>query len=203
MTLTQLIVLSKQPYRESALLLSGLSPDCGKLSLVAHGAQKLSEKSYPVADLYRELDVEFEDKGAGDLFTAKRLELSFNFDRIAEDPRAFKMAGRIGGFLLRNAVSGVPQPYTYDALKSILTQLCLPSDTVGRWTLEQCSVVLKTAYLYENGLLPEPTSEKEGEFLENLVAAGIENSALPECRPDYWKTLNDWLSSLLAYHKLN
>ena len=25
-----MIVLSKQPYRESALLLSGISPDCGK-----------------------------------------------------------------------------------------------------------------------------------------------------------------------------
>ena len=39
---TQMIVLAKQPYRENALLLSGISPDYGKLNLVANGAQQLS-----------------------------------------------------------------------------------------------------------------------------------------------------------------
>lgn len=26
--------------------------------------------------------------------------------------------------------------------------------------------------------------------------------ALPECRPDYWKTLNRWLGDLCDYHHL-
>ncbi|UKI33313.1 MAG: recombination protein O N-terminal domain-containing protein [Lentisphaeria bacterium] len=60
---TQLIVLSKQSYRESSLLLAGLSPDCGRLSLVANGAQKLSAKNFPAVDLFRELEVEFDDGG--------------------------------------------------------------------------------------------------------------------------------------------
>ena len=62
--------------------------------------------------------------------------------------------------------------------------------------------MLKITYLYENGLLPEAASPEQSDFLEQLVAAGIEDSPLPECRPDYWKTLNGWLSSLLDYHKL-
>lgn len=199
---TQLIVLSKQSYRESSLLLAGLSPDCGRLSLVANGAQKLSAKNFPAVDLFRELEVEFDDGGKSDLHTARRLEIATEFDAIAADPRHFRMAGRIGSFLLKNAVPNVPLPYTYDALKSVLSQLCTPSGTPGCWNMVQCSVVIKTAYLYENGLLPEASDPRQNDFLENLVAAGIENSALPACRPDYWKTLNEWLSSLLDFHHL-
>ena len=199
---TQLIVLSKQSYRESSLLLAGLSPDCGRLSLVANGAQKLSAKNFPAVDLFRELEVEFDDGGKSDLHTARRMEIATEFDAIAADPRHFRMAGRIGSFLLKNAVPNVPLPYTYDAFKSVLSQLCTPSGTPGCWNMVQCSVVIKTAYLYENGLLPEASDPRQNDFLENLVAAGIENSALPACRPDYWKTLNEWLSSLLDFHHL-
>ena len=56
---TEMIVLTKQPYRETSLLLNGFSPDFGKTSLVAQGAMKLSNKSFPEADLFRELSVEF------------------------------------------------------------------------------------------------------------------------------------------------
>lgn len=201
MVSTQIIVLSKQPYKESALLLAGLSPDFGKLNLVAHGAQKLSAKEFPAADLFRELDVEFDDQGKSDLFTAKNLELTESFDTLAENPLFFKLASKIGQFLLKNAAPGVPQPYTYDALRSVLTQLSSPEEE-GRWSMMQCSVVVKITYLYENGLLPEAANEQQNDFLENLVAAGIENSPLPECNPAYWKSLNDWLSGLLDFHHL-
>ncbi len=202
MTSTQMIVLAKQPYKESALLLSGLSPDYGRLNLVANGAQKLSEKKFPAADLFRELDVEFNEEGASDLFTARQLELTASFDALADNPKHFQLAGRIGGFLLKNSAPAVPLPLTYDALRCILEQLSKPEETPDRWTMEQCAVVIRITYLYENGLLPEAQSEKENDFLENLVAAGVESSPLPECRPDYWRTLNRWLTDLCEFHHL-
>ncbi len=202
MVATQMIVLSKQPYRESALLLAGISPDCGKLSLVAHGAQKLSETKFPAADLFRELDVEFDDAGASELRTAKRLELVTGFDALADRPRHFQLAGRIGSFLLKNAAPELPLPYTYDALRGVLFQLCRGDDEPDRWTMEQCAVVIRITYLYENGLLPEPSEGEQAEFQEKLVAAGVENSPLPSCPAAYWKTLNQWLAGLCEYHKL-
>ena len=199
---TQMIVLAKQPYKETSLLLSGLSPDYGRLNLVANGAQRLSEKQFPAADLFRELDVEFNEEGASDLFTARQLDLAASFDALADNPKHFQLAGRIGGFLLKNSAPAVPLPLTYDALRCILEQLSLPGDAPGRWTMEQCAVVIRITYLYENGLLPEASSAKEGDFLENLVAAGVECSPLPECNPEYWKTLNRWLSGLCDFHHL-
>ncbi len=202
MIATQMIVLAKQPYKESALLLSGLSPDYGRLNLVAHGAQKLSEKKFPAADLFRELDVEFEETGSGDLFTAKSIELATPFDALADNSKHYQLAGRIAGFLLNNAVPALPLPLTYDALRCIFEQLTLPDGASERWTMEQCAVVIRITYLYENGLLPESEDPKRNEFLENLVAAGVESSPLPECAPAYWHTLNQWLASLCEFHHL-
>jgi hypothetical protein len=56
--------------------------------------------------------------------------------------------------------------------------------------------------LYENGLLPEGRSVKQTTFLEDLVAGGIDNSALPECEEKYWGELNKWLDSLIKFHQL-
>lgn len=198
---SQLIVLAKSPYRESALLLNGISPDYGRLSLVLHGAQKSSDGKLPAADLYRELDVEFKEEEKSSLYTATTVEVIAAFDAIADDTKAFLMAGRISSFLLKNLAPGVPQPYTYDALRSILFRLS-GGEGQGVWTLEQCAVVLKTTFLYENGLLPEAANGRQRDFLENLVAAGIDNSALPECAAGYWTKLNGWLNALLDYHQL-
>lgn len=203
---TQLLVLVKRPYRETALLLDGISPDCGKLSLVLHGGQKFSGKSFPAADLYRELDVEFNDDDRSTLHTATRAEIIADFGTLAESPRNFALAGKISAFLLKNMQPDLPQPYTYDSFKSVLSRLAGQGggeyDTAP-WTLEQCAVVIKTAYLYENGLLPEARSEQQNDFLENLVASGIDNSPLPECAPQYWGALNKWLDSLLKFHQLS
>jgi len=201
---TTFIVLDKRPYRESALLLRGISPDYGRLSLVAHGAQSVTEKKFPCADLFRELETEFRDDDRSTLFTAGKLELVTDFDGIGNVPLHFKMAARMGDFLLKNLTENLAQPYTYDTFRSILSRLADPEAQTAQdhWTLEQCAVLLKTTFLYENGLLPEGRTPKQNEFLENLVAAGIENSLLPECDPKYWSSLNQWLNSLIDYHQL-
>ena len=192
------IVLDKQPYRETALLLRGISPDYGRVSFILHGGQSGRRAQ---ADLYRELEVEFEDRGGGgDLYTAAKVEMLLDFSPLAEHPRNYRMAGKIGAFLLANMPPGVAQPYTYDTLRSVLANLALAGD--GAWTLVQCAVVVKTAFLYENGMLPEGTSETQNEFLENLVASGIDNSPLPECPEGYFDQLNAWLNALIEFHQL-
>ena len=200
---TQLLVLEKRPYRESALLVRGASPDCGKVSFVIHGAQKIGEKSFPVADLYRELNIEYKDDIPGDLHTADRVELLSDFSGVAEKTLHFKMAVRIGNFLLRNLPDNLPHPYTYDAAISVFRHLSAQEeDPENTWSLMQCSVVLKCAYLYENGLLPEGSTQEQNDFLENLVASGIDDSPLPQCPEQYWNSLNNWMNSLLEFHHL-
>ena len=192
------IVLDKRPYRESALLLRGVNPDYGRIAFVLHGG---ASGKNPQADLFRELEIEFEDKdGSQELFTAAKVELLTDFSPVADHPRHYKMAGRIAAFLLDNMPPGVPQPYTYDSLRSVLGNLALADENC--WDLVQCAVVIKTAFLYENGMLPEGTGATQNEFLENLVASGIDNSPLPECPAQYYETLNNWLNELIRFHQL-
>jgi recombinational DNA repair protein (RecF pathway) len=195
----QFIVLDKTPYRESALLLRGISPDYGRISFILHGAQSGKK---PLADIFRELEIEFEDREkVQELYTAKKAEVLTDFSPLAEHHKSFVMAGRIAAFLLNNMSAGIAQPYTYDTLRSVLANLAL-AGSGSEWTLVQCAVVIKTAFLYENGMLPEGTSAAQNEFLENLVASGIDNSPLPECPAKYYDAVNSWLNSLIQYHQL-
>ena len=198
---SQLIVLSKTPYRESSLLLNGVSPDMGRQSVLLHGGAKTAAGAAPAADLYRELEIKFNDEVKSTLYTALECEVTGTFDAIADDTRAYLMAGKIGAFLLGNMQPGIAHPMTYDTLRSVFVQLSGAGEG-EKWTLEECAVAVKTAFLYENGMLPEGTSETQNEFLENLVASGIDNSPLPECPEGYFDQLNAWLNALIEYNHL-
>lgn len=197
---TQFIVLDKKPYKETAMLVYGISPDCGRLSLVVKKAQKISANGeFSGVDLYREFEVSFNDAVNGTLFEAENLELSAIFDSVSDNVRNFKMAGKISSFLLKNLAEGVPVPFTYDALRSVLNHLCGAVSPV--WSLEQCAVVIKMVFLYENGILPEQQGRQQ-DFIDELIAAGIECGELPACKPEYYSSLNNWLNSLIEYNHL-
>lgn len=199
----QFIVLDKRPYRESALICSGLTSDYGRLSFVINGAQKLSEKNFPAAGLFRELELEFNyDDTPREMYTAKNVELLTDFDDIANNQRHFKMAGRIASFLLKNTKPEQDLLFTYNSLRSVLANLAGMDCGHEPWTLEQCAVVIKCACLHDNGMLPEGQNEQQNDFLENLLASGPDNSPLPACDPRYWSILNNWLNSLIDFHQL-
>ncbi len=198
---TRYIVLSKRPYQESALLLSGLSTDYGKLDLVAHGAQKIGAKSMPVADLYRELEIEFEISPKSELGNLRSAELVSDFAALADRKNSFLFAGKVANFVLKNTAAQDALPFTYDVLRAVLSQLASKDEKA--WPLLQCAVILKLTYLYENGLLPETEDAAQGDFFEQLIGAGIENSELPNYPESYYQALHDWLNKIIDYHQLS
>ena len=200
-TSTPLIVLSKSVYRESSLIVVGISPDYGKLQIVCNGALKVSGSDFPMVDLFRELSVEFTESKTP-LKTAREVELLSNFDGVADIAVNYRLAGKMGSFLLHNIQEDLPLPYTYDSFRSVLCHLSGEAPEEERWSPMQCAVVLKTAYLCESGLLPQTQDERSSTFLENVVAAGIDNSELPKCPANYWAQLNDWLGTVMDLNGL-
>ena len=183
------------------MLVSGISPDCGRLSLVVNKARSVSGKGeFSGVDIYREFDVSFPESENSTLFTASSIELTGAFDAISENIRNFKMAGKISHFLLKNMADGVPMPFTYDALRSVFAHLCGAVGGVP-WTLEQCSVVIKSVFLYENGMLPEQQGSGQ-EFLEGVIGAGVECGELPPGSSEYYTKLNNWFNTLIEYNHL-
>lgn len=200
-TSTPLIVLSQSPYRESSLIVVGISPDYGKLQLVCSGARKISGKDYIQVDLFRELSVEFTES-SNPLKTAREIEVLALNDKLPENPVNFRLACKMGAFLLANIKDDLPMPYTYDSFSSVLAHLSGSTPEEERWSPVQCAVVLKAAFLCENGLLPQGGDERSAAFLENVVAAGIDNSALPGCPAEYWSRLNEWLGTVMDVNGL-
>jgi recombinational DNA repair protein (RecF pathway) len=197
------------PYRESSLILGTLSAEFGRIDLIAKGARKLSKKQFPAFDLFREVQVTFPNSGKDNLHTATNAELIRSNDSLANIPENFETAVKIGDFILKNSAPDLPSPLVYDAMRNILHNWALEGEKQEHpWTSRQCSVIIKTSYLYENGLLPdfdEPESKQayqQQRIIEKIIECGNEGAPLPALDDAWWIQLNKWLNSLIRHHQL-
>lgn len=206
---SEFIVLKKTPYRENALVLSGISPDFGKLEVIAYGAAGSSKpNSFPVADIYRVLSVTLKDndleQGKNGLLAAKDIELIEDFPDLPRKLDNLKFIGKIGGFLLRNTVFESPLPLVYDALRSLLRIL---SDNEV-WSQREAAIVIKLTFLYENGLLPEPenmSAEAAGKVMmlyEKIIECAVDAEPLPKLSAEYYLQLDSYLNMLITRNQL-
>lgn len=206
---SEFIVLRKTPYRENALVLSGISPDFGKLEVIAYGAAGSSKpNSFPVADIYRVLSVTLKDndleQGKNGLLAAKDIELIEDFPDLPRKLDNLKFIGKIGGFLLRNTVFESPLPLVYDALRSLLR--ILSNNEV--WSQREAAIVIKLTFLYENGLLPEPENmgaEAAGKVMmlyEKIIECAVDAEPLPKLSVEYYLQLDSYLNMLITRNQL-
>ena len=206
---SEFIVLRKTPYRENALVLSGISPDFGKLEVIAYCAAGSSKpNSFPVADIYRVLSVTLKDndleQGKNGLLAAKDIELIEDFPDLPRKLDNLKFIGKIGGFLLRNTVFESPLPLVYDALRSLLR--ILSNNEV--WSQREAAIVIKLTFLYENGLLPEPenmSAEAAGKVMmlyEKIIECAVDAEPLPKLSVEYYLQLDSYLNMLITRNQL-
>ena len=206
---SEFIVLRKTPYRENALVLSGISPDFGKLEVIAYGAAGSSKpNSFPVADIYCVLSVTLKDndleQGKNGLLAAKDIELIEDFPDLPRKLDNLKFIGKIGGFLLRNTVFESPLPLVYDALRSLLR--ILSNNEV--WSQREAAIVIKLTFLYENGLLPEPenmSAEAAGKVMmlyEKIIECAVDAEPLPKLSVEYYLQLDSYLNMLITRNQL-
>jgi DNA repair protein RecO len=195
---TNLLVLRKTQYKETSIIVAGLSAEYGRLDIVVKGAKKLSSKNFPTVDLFREIDIEVNHKKKG-LYSVYSTDLVANHDNIASFHTNYMQACNICSFALRNSQPGIPSPELYAALKNIFYTLTLQEAKIPY------PVLIKLVYLDEHGFLPEiPDNEKEkAHLLEKLINAGMGKNALPEISSEYWEQLNNWVDALCQFHELH
>ncbi len=202
---TDLIVLKKAPYRETSLLINGLSAEFGKLDFVARGGLKLSAKHFPVFDLFRIVQVAFMETGREELYNVQQAELINAFDHLALNPGYYRFIANVGSFILNNSAPLLPSPLVWEALRNILRNLdLLGQKQPAPWQVIECSVIIKTTFLFENGLLPMPTDDngKSYRIIDQVIAAGNEGHSLPGNPDSYWQNFGRWLNSQIKIHQL-
>ena len=198
---TTVIILRKTALREADIIASAVSPDWGRMELVCYHAQSFSGKKFPVLDCFNELEIgfEFADQQPAKLVEA---ELLTSFAPVADRLEIFRLAGKIGNFVLKNSAPELPMAIVYDTLRHVLGNLALnASQGNALWTPEACGAVIKLACLQENGLLPEFENPDISAFFDSVIEAGLEGSALPSCDLGYWGKLSLYLNTLLPQDK--
>lgn len=193
---TDYIILRKVPFQESSLVVSGLSPDCGRLDFLLKGARGSGAKKFPYAGLFRELSVEFRENPSGTgLLYLKSHEPKSNFDRIAEQPENYlRICGWVQ-FLLKHTRPMMEFRQTYEALRVALSRLCMPDG--GEFDLAAAELV----FLQESGFVPEsPGDPERTEAREKLLAYALDPEApFPGFTPEYRSRLIEWIHALSRY----
>lgn len=198
MNRTNLIVLRKTPYRETSLVVAGITPEMGRLDMLVKGAKKLSAKSFPAVDLFREIDVEINPQNQG-LHSVYSADLITNFDNIASVHKNYLAACDIAAFVLRNSKPDVPSPEVYKAVKNIFSKMAKKEMIIPTVAL------IKLVYLDEHGLLPEiPDGDFDKTKLqERLIGLALGKNGIPEINQAYWQELSDWIDALCHFHELS
>lgn len=193
---TTLIVLRRTDYRESDLIISGVSPDCGRLELIAGGARKIGEKKFPVVDLFCELEIEYVPAEEG-LARLKAAELLTSFANVADQMPIYRLAGKVAALVLKQTAPDLPMALSYDALRNVLGNLALyAAGKPALWLPEAAGAVIKMVLLQEAGLLPEFDQPKVAALFDAVIEAGIGGEALPEYPSAYWAELSAYLNTL-------
>lgn len=195
---TNLIVLRKTQYRETSLIIAGITPDSGRIDILVKGAKKISAKNFPAVDLFREVNVEV-NLQKHNLHSVYSADLIANHDNIASFHQNYLAACDIANFVLRNSQPDVPTPKLYTSVKHIFNSLAEKKTTVPYPAL------IKLVYMDEQGLLPEtPDNDPEkAKLLSRLIEAAMGKNTVPEIDLDYWEKLTFWIDSLCRFHELH
>ena len=141
---TNFVVLRKTPYLESSLIISGISPEHGKIDFLIKGGRRISKKNSPEVDLFRVFNIEYAEKSSS-IFSPVMMEYVRDFDRIAYYPDKLAELMTMTGFILRNTHYGISCSSVYLTLINYLERVIQK---------RAFSIMyIKFAYLHENGLL--------------------------------------------------
>ena len=201
---TTYIILRKIPFQDSSLIVSGLSPEFGRLDFLLRGARGTGAKKFPYAELFRELAIEFRPPklhSPGTMCNLTSHELIASFDSIALRIENYLRMCAYAAFLLKHTKPMLEIPGTYRALEVLLARLT--ADTEPDFPVSAA----KLMFLQESGFVPEAMGT--GGFRQEQILDGLlEYAVSPECpAPDlteeYRKKLIQWINELCNYHDLH
>ncbi len=190
---TPYIILRKTPYMESSLIVSGISPEYGRLDFILRGALKGGKKKFPFAVLFRELTVECRlPDGDSTLGTLQSQEPLYCHDSVALHTETYFAACEYAAFLLKNTRCAVPVPRSYQAFSCMLKKAA-ETGKANPWI-----PYAKLVFLHENGFVSVPP---EKEKILDMVFRFAEGGTVvpPPFNERYQKDFIIWIHALAAH----
>ena len=121
---TRYMILRKTPFRDTSLVVAGISADHGRLDFVLKGARAIGKKQFPTADVFREFLLEFRpSRRAESMPTLVSLDLAASHDGIAQSMDCYLAACSFAVETLRRAQPMLEMPLTWQAFSVMLTRM--------------------------------------------------------------------------------
>ena len=121
---TRYMILRKTPFRDTSLVVAGISADHGRLDFVLKGARAIGKKQFPTADVFREYLLEFRPaRRAESMPTLVSLDMTASHDGIAQSMDCYLAACSFAVETLRRAQPMLEMPLTWQAFSVMLTRM--------------------------------------------------------------------------------
>ena len=121
---TRYMILRKTPFRDSSLVVAGISADYGRLDFVLKGARAIGKKQFPTADVFREYLLEFRPaRRAESMPMLVSLDLTASHDGIAQSMDCYLAACSFAVETLRRAQPMLEMPLAWQAFSVMLTRM--------------------------------------------------------------------------------
>ena len=121
---TRYMILRKTPFRDTSLVVAGISAEHGRLDFVLKGARAIGKKQFPTADVFREFFIEFRpSRRAESMPTLVSMDLAASHDGIAQSMDCYLAACSFAVETLRRAQPMLEMPLTWQAFSVMLTRM--------------------------------------------------------------------------------
>ena len=121
---TRYMILRKTPFRDTSLVVAGISAEHGRLDFVLKGARAIGKKQFPTADVFREFLLEFRpSRRAESMPTVVSLDLTAAHDGIAQSMDCYLAACSFAAETLRRAQPMLEMPLAWQAFSVMLTRM--------------------------------------------------------------------------------
>ena len=118
------MILRKTPFRDTSLVVAGISAEHGRLDFVLKGARAIGKKQFPTADVFRDFLREFRpSRRAESMPTAVSLDLTAAHDGIAQSMDCYLAACSFAAETLRRAQPMLEMPLAWQAFSVMLTRM--------------------------------------------------------------------------------
>ncbi len=208
---TEMLILRKSDYRETSLIIAGITPENGRLDLVVKGEKTLGKKKFPVVDLYRVVDTEY-SRGSGTLHNFHNADVLGSLgEELAQVPDNFLLAAELAELVLKTSHYDLPCPETYSAALTVYDMLSTiaPDDPHAAAKRSRCAAMLKLVILSENGLLPEnldpdpDVNVEKHDVLDQILAAAQGLDDPPQNTGRFWVQMDKWADIILQRSELH
>ena len=152
---TRYMILRKTPFRDTSLVVAGISADYGRLDFVLKGARAIGKRQFPTADVFREFLLEFRpSRRPESMPTLVSLDLTVSHDGIAQSMDCYMAACAFASETLRRAQPMLEMPLAWQAFSVMLTRMERTLSPQIPLMLARLAVLREHGFL--SGVVPYP-----------------------------------------------